>query len=144
MPRHSSPRRRQKSDIAEVVTVTAPEPAVAKAKVRGATLFAEQLGELELVRTGLAAAGDDAKIIHTLQVRGDAALREMAGKAKLPGWCSKSMRMQWRRAAAQPEAKAPRAKKPRKLTPAPTPVHKKSGPWIEGADGTLSREIISQ
>jgi hypothetical protein len=38
------------------------------------------LAELELVRVGLAAAGDDDKIIRTLQIRGDAALREMAGK----------------------------------------------------------------
>ena len=144
--RHSPPRQRRKPDI-EPMQVAAPAPIGAKAEpaksVRGHGKFADQLAELELVRVGIAAAGDDAKIIHTLQVRGDAALREMAGKAKLPSWCSKSLRMQWRRAAKQAET-APRTKKPRKKTPAPVPPVKRDSGRHDDGNGNLVREIASQ
>ena len=138
-------RRRAAAKVADVV---APEPAPVAAKVepakglRGQGKFADQLAELELVRVGLAAAGDDAKIIHTLQVRGDAALREMAGKAKLPGWLSKSMRMQWRRAAGRPDAK-PRKRKPCPPAVPIPPVLKQTGPWTEEPNGVRSRQVVS-
>ena len=74
--------------------------------------------------------------------RGDAVLREMAGKAKLPDWCDKATRVRWRRASERPET-VPRAKKPRKVTPAPTPPIKTVSNWHadEAGNGVLSREI---
>jgi hypothetical protein len=51
------------------VPVAAPEPVVAKPKgLRGQGKFSDQIAELEMVRVALAAAGDDAKVIHLLQV----------------------------------------------------------------------------
>ena len=111
--------------------------------VRGAAQFADQLAELEKIRVGIAAGGDDAKSTRTLMIRGDAILREMAGKAKLPDWLDKAERMRWRRCANQAETEAPRKKKPRKPTPSPLPVIKKTGPWVEEPNGTRSREIVS-
>ena len=73
----------------DVNLTSIPEPTVAKAKVRGAVQFATQLAELEKIRAGIAAGGNS-KAAHLLRVRGDAVLREMAGKAKLPDWCDKA------------------------------------------------------
>jgi hypothetical protein len=143
----TDPVRRRVAKVASVAekpgkdinSTSISEPVAAKAKaVRGAAQFAAQLAELEKMRAGIAAGGNS-KAAHALRVRGDAVLREMAGKAKLPPWLTKAERMRWRRCADR----APRMKKPRKPTPAPRPVIKKAGPWIQGADGTLSREIAS-
>ena len=118
--------------VAEPAVIAAAEP---KPAVRGASKYAELLGELEMIRVGISAG--DANAIHKLQVRGDAVLREMAGKARLPPWLNKATRMKWRRCAER----APRIRKPRKPTPPPLPVRKVDSGWTEDANGVRSREI---
>ena len=139
--------RKAKRGTVAKATVAAPEPTSAAAKpaptktVRGHGKFVDQLAELEKIRVGIAAG--DAKSAHALQVRGDAVLREMAGKAKLPLWLDKAERMRWRGAAKQPEA-APRKKKPRKPTPPPVPPVKRDSGWHADANGNLAREIATE
>ena len=130
-------RKRPKPDVIEPVQVAAPVKAV-----RGAAQFAVQLEELEKIRVGIA-AGANSKAAHALRVRGDAVLREMAGKAKLPDWCDKATRVRWRRAAERPET-VPRAKKPRKVTPPPVPPVKLDSGWHDDGNGVLSREIATK
>ena len=136
--RHSSPHRRQKP-IIEPVQVAAPalakiEPAKA---VRGQDRFADQLAELEKIRIGIEAGGDT-KSAHKLRVRGNAVLKELNGRAKLPEWLDKAERMRWRRAA-----RGPGWKPKRPPTPAPTPPVKRDSGWHDDGNGNLVREIAS-
>ena len=81
VPRNSAQirrRKRPKPDVIEPVQVAAPVKAV-----RGAVQFADQLAELEKIRAGIAAGGNS-KAAHALRVRGDAVLREMAGRPSCP------------------------------------------------------------
>ena len=135
MPRNSSQRRRRKPAIVE------PAPVAVSAKaVRGATQFAAQLAELEKI--WIAAGRNAAKVPHSSQVRGDAILRELNGRAKLPAWLTKAERMRWRRAASRPE-KVPRIPKPRPPTlPITPPVRSDSG-WRVDENGVRSREVVT-
>ena len=126
MPRHSAPARRKRA----IVKPSSPPPAPSGQ-------FADQLTELEQIRAGLSAGGDDAKGTHTLRVRGNTILQEMAAtgvRYRLPGWLDKATRMKW------PESEAPRKKKPRKPTPPPVPPVKHDSGW-HAENGVLSREI---
>jgi hypothetical protein len=134
--------RRKPRSARPVVAIAQPTPVIAAAEpkpaVRGASKYAELLGELEMIRVGISAG--DANAIHKLQVRGDAILREMAGKARLPPWLNKAERMRWRRCADR----APRTKRPRKPTPKPEPPVRHDSGWHEDGQGNLVREIASQ
>jgi hypothetical protein len=138
MPRHSAQRRRKKPDVIEPVPVAAPEPKPA-GKIRGQPKYADQLAELERLKVTIDADGD-AEAVRTLSARAHAVLRELDGRAKLPQWCTKAVRMRWKRAAAGKTPRPKKAKASRKVTPPPVPPVKHDSGWhTEG--GVLSRSI---
>ena len=139
VPRHSSPARPRERLKPAIVEPVAAAPAKA---IRGAALFGPQLEELEKVRVGLAASGDDVTIADRLRARGDAILRELNRRAKLPDWLDKAERMRWRRCTERPDTtpKPKKPKAPRKLTPPPIPPVKVDSGWRE-ENGVLSRFI---
>jgi hypothetical protein len=159
VPPRKRERRRRKSRLAvvpkqtrrrtapKVVAVAEPvlvaNAAEPKPAVRGAGKFADQLSELEMIRVGIEAGGDDAESTHKLRVRGDALLRQMAGKAKLPAWLDKAERLRWRRCAKQAEkGGAPRPTKRRTPRPPPLPVHKAISDWRD-ENGVRTREVVA-
>jgi hypothetical protein len=136
------------------VQVAAPVKAV-----RGATVYAAELKALDEIVAALAVADkalnkatrakdgvgitSSSEEIHQLRRRGDEQLVALNGRAKLPAALDKKERMRWKRAAAQPVAKAPRKKAPRKpAIPIPPPVIKRTD-WRADENGTMSREIIT-
>lgn len=149
VPRNSAQRQRQKS-IIKPVQVTAPEPVAAKVELaraaRGQDKFTDLLGELEKLKVTLDADAD-ADAIRTLSARGNAILVELGGRAKLPSWCTKALRMRWKRhaaAAGKPSVRAAavvpkKQKKSRRPPPIEPPVRHDSG-W-HSENGVLSREI---
>lgn len=68
----------------KATTVAAPEPTPTVAKVRGATLFAAQLEELEKLKVTIDAAGD-ADVIRTLGARANAHTRRAARTSEIAG-----------------------------------------------------------
>ena len=85
-------------------------------------------------------ADADAEAIRTLSARAYAILRELDGRARLPQWCTKAVRMRWKRHAAGKTPRPKKAKAPRKVTPAPIPPVKHDSGW-RTENGVLSREI---
>ena len=138
-----------------------PVPVAAPVRaVRGAAQFAAELKAINEIVAALAKADkalnkagrakDTVAVsmlsaeVHQLRRLGNDLLVRLGGKARLP--IDKTERMRWRRAAAQPEAKAPKKRKaPRKPTPPiPPPVVKRTE-WHPDPDGSgnLVREIIT-
>jgi hypothetical protein len=130
-------RRKPRSARAAVdATPDTAKPAAAPPKPAGK--FDKLFAELESIRVGIKAGGEDAESSHKLRVRGNAVLKELKGRAKLPSWLTKAERMKWRRAT-----KGPGWRPKRPPTPAPVPPVKVASKWIS-ENGVLSRTIESR